>query len=54
MLQTMPRKNISLTRLFAATVIVSAILMASCCPPALLDRAPKKAGEPAQVEKAKP
>lgn len=42
--------------LFISVVLLFAFLTASCCPPALLDRAakkPEKAGMPAQLEKQK-
>ncbi len=53
MLPTLPQKRFFLARLLVATVILFALLMASCCPPALLERKPKEVRKAIKVEKSK-
>ncbi|MGH7601901.1 MAG: hypothetical protein ACREOI_36525 [bacterium] len=53
MLQSLVSQSRSRSWLLGSVAVVIVLIMASCCPPALVDRGVEKVDKPAQVEKTK-
>jgi hypothetical protein len=47
-------KYLSTSRLFILSAMLFALLMASCCPPALLERSPEKQERQVEVKRHNP